>query len=106
MMKILQKKCKRLRNPKIGRKKKRKLNDLMLAWLALKDRHHKNFSREVRESKGCRKAGRAKQNNQTPEGPFTWHFSHTTHSEGDLPISPGKNQVSIIASMAVGRKLQ
>lgn len=92
MMKILQKKCKRLRNPKIGRKKKRKLNDLMLAWLALKDRHHKNFSREVRESKGCRKAGRAKQNNQTPEGPPLSHgISHTQHIlKETYPSAQGK----------------
>lgn len=85
----------------------------MLACLALKYRYHeKNFCREVREPKGCRKAvGKTnthtkKKKNTQRSSTFIWYFSHTTHSVADLPISPGKNQVRIIASMAVGRKLQ
>lgn len=59
----------------------------MLACLAFKYRYHKkNFCREVRESKGCRKAV-GKTNKQTKNtqrsSTFIWYFSHTTHSVGD-----------------------
>lgn len=72
----------------------------MLAWLVLKDRHHKSFSRDVRESTGSRKAGK-----KSRGPPLTQGISYTqTHSVEDTLIIPEKNQVSIIVFMFVARK--
>lgn len=70
----------------------------MLACLALKYRYHeKNFCREVREPKGCRKAvGKTNththKKRKTPKGPpLSYGISHTQHIlQETYPSAQGK----------------